>query len=66
MTNCSNDSGSKAPRRFIDLSTDIGFKIAFGNPDHPTLAMGLLQALIPDRKIETLEFLNIETIPVTR
>lgn len=63
MCSNSNAGGGQAPRRFIDLSTDIGFKIAFGNPDHPALAKGLLQALIPDRKIDKLEFLNTETLP---
>lgn len=63
MENNSSIGGGKAPRRFIDLTYDIGFKIAFGNPDHPGITIGFLQALIPDRKIEKIEFLNNETIP---
>lgn len=53
----------KTPRHFIDLTQDIGFKIAFGNPDHPEITRGLIQALIPEREIKKVEFLNTELIP---
>ncbi|MDO5442257.1 MAG: Rpn family recombination-promoting nuclease/putative transposase [Bacteroidia bacterium] len=53
----------KNSRQFIDLTQDIGFKIAFGNPDHPELTRGLIQALIPERDIQKVEFLNTELIP---
>jgi len=49
--------------RYIDILSDIGFKIVFGNRDNPELMIGLLNALLPDRKVENIEFLGEEIRP---
>lgn len=51
------------PTRFIDLSFDYGFKIAFEDPEHPELMLGFLNAVITDRNITSIEFLNTEPQP---
>ena len=55
--NNSNDKSS-----FIDLTFDFGFKIAFANPEYPELLRRLLQELIPERTITSIEFLNPEVL----
>jgi len=50
-------------KRYIDLRYDIGFKIALANPDKPELMLGLLQALIPERAIKSIRFMNTESSP---
>ena len=52
----------KTETKFIDLTFDYGFKIIFGNPDTPELMMGFLEALLPERKIVSIEFLNTEDL----
>lgn len=47
---------------FIDLTHDFGFKIAFANPEYPELLRRLLQELIPERTITSIEFLNPEVL----
>lgn len=48
--------------KFIDLTMDYGFKIIFGNPEVPELMIGFLQALLPEREIVSIEFLNTEDL----
>ena len=47
-------------KEYIDLTSDVGFKITFGDPDCPELILGLLRNLIPERDIADIEFLNTE------
>ena len=48
-------------KKYIDLSSDPGFKMTFGDPDCPELILGLLRNLIPEREITSIEFLNTES-----
>ena len=48
--------------KFIDLTMDYGFKLIFGNPEVPELMIGFLQALLPEREIVSIEFLNTEDL----
>ena len=54
--------GNKKQSRYIDLTIDLGFKIAFGNPEHPELTLRLLQELIPEREIVEVELLDKEIL----
>jgi len=49
--------------RYIDILSDVGFKIVVGNREHPELMMGLLNALLPEKEIESIEFLGEEIRP---
>ena len=49
--------------RYIDLTNDYAFKLAFANPDYPDLTLGLVRALLPERNVESVELLVPETIP---
>ena len=49
--------------RFIDLTRDYGFKIVMADEDHPELMLGFLNAVIPDREIVKIRFLNTEMLP---
>ena len=53
---------NKKQSRYIDLTVDLGFKIAFGNPEHPELTLRLLQELIPEREIVDIELLDKEIL----
>ena len=44
------------------MTFDFGFKIAFANPEYPELLRRLLQELIPERTITSIEFLNPEVL----
>ena len=46
----------------MDLTKDVGFKMTFGDPNHPELILGLLRHLIPERDIESIDFLNTEAL----
>lgn len=48
---------------FIDLTRDYGFKIVMADEDHPELMLGLLNAVIQDREIVSIRFLNTELLP---
>jgi len=50
-------------KRYIDLRYDIGFKIVLADPDRPEYMLELLRALIPERRIASISFMNSEIIP---
>lgn len=58
MENC-----NYTPTRFIDLTLDYGFKIVFEDREHPELMIGFLNAVITDRNIISITFLNTEPLP---
>lgn len=49
---------------YINLTSDAGFKLIFGNPDNAELTITMLRALIPERTIRRIFFLDKEIIPV--
>lgn len=49
--------------RFIDLTRDYGFKIVMADESHPELMLGFLNAVIPEREIVSIRFLNTEMLP---
>ena len=49
--------------RFIDLTRDYGFKIVMADEDHTELMLGFLNAVIPERRIVSIRFLNTEMLP---
>ena len=49
--------------RFIDLTRDYGFKIVMADDSHPDLMLEFLNAVIPDREIVSIRFLNTELLP---
>lgn len=51
------------PTRFLNLTHDLGFKFVFGDSDHSELMIGFLNAVITDRHISHIKFLNTETLP---
>lgn len=53
----------EAKSRFIDLTHDFGFKIVMADDSHPELMLGFLNAVIPDREIVDIRFLNTEMLP---
>lgn len=54
---------SNKQSRFIDLTHDYGFKIVMADENHPELMLGFLNAIIPERKIVSISFLNTEQLP---
>lgn len=58
-----NQKINHAEARFIDLTRDYGFKIAFEDPDNPKLMIGFLNAVITERNIVSITFLNPEPLP---
>ena len=52
-----------AKSRFIDLTRDYGFKIVMADEDHPELMLGFLNAVIPEREIVSIRFMNTEMLP---
>ena len=58
-----NQDINQARTRFIDLTEDYGFKITFENREHPELMMGFLNAVIRERNIVSITFLNPEPQP---
>ena len=49
--------------RFIDLTRDYGFKIVMADDSHPELMLGFLNAVITEREIVSIRFLNTEMLP---
>lgn len=54
---------SEDRRSFVDLTRDYGFKIVMADEGHPELMLGFLNAVIPDREIVSIQFLNTELLP---
>ena len=48
---------------FLDLTRDYAFKIVMADPTKPELMMQLLNELIPERDIVSINFLNTEVLP---
>lgn len=46
------------PGTYVDLTLDIGFKLVFGTEGNEMLMKGLLQAILPHLKIETVLLTN--------
>lgn len=46
--------------RYADVSVDFAFKRAFGSEKYKEATIGLLRSIITDRKIDDIEFLNVE------
>lgn len=53
---------SRGKSRFINLTRDYGFKIVMADENHPELMLGFLNAVIPERKIVSIRFLNTEQL----
>lgn len=51
------------PGTFVDLTLDIGFKIVFGTEGNEMLMRGLLQAILPHIKIETVLYIQNQAPP---
>lgn len=59
----SSDNNVIGLSRFIDLTRDYGFKIVMTNEDCPELMLEFLNAVIPEREIVSIRFLNTEMLP---
>lgn len=51
------------PGTYVDLTLDIGFKLVFGTEGNEMLMKGLLQAILPHLKIETVLYIQNQAPP---
>ncbi len=57
-----NQDSEEQETTFINLTRDYGFKIVMADEKHPELMMGLLNEIIPERRVVHIDFLNKEIV----
>lgn len=58
-------NGKKSLGKFVDPMSDWGFKMLFGTEKNKDILIGLLNALLPDRQIMSIEYSKTENLGTT-